>query len=402
MGVKLYNKKDECTGCWACYNICPQNCISMAFDDEGFRYPEIDHEKCISCYKCVNVCPINKNNDTNNYEKPIFYTAISKDKKTLDRSSSGGVFSILAKETISKGGVAYGCILDEDMRAKHIGITSIEQLMEMRGSKYVQSDINESYIDVKKQLEFGKKVLYSGVPCQISGLKHFLGKDYSNLLLVEILCHGVPSPVLFSKHINHLNKKHKGKVVHYEFRSKRKYGWGSENRTYYEINKDGKVKGFHPLFPEYFTAFFYGISLRPSCYKCKYATSKRVGDLTLGDFWGYWAKYKKYFPEGISVVAVNNDKGNHAFYDISNNMILDRVNYDEATKTNIHFLKPVPKMKLRSSFYDDINRYGYKFIFRKVYLEHKNKKQILRTFYGRFIPNKVRILVRKLIEFSLI
>lgn len=386
----MFSNKDDCTGCWACYSICPQNCISMVFDEEGFRYPQISHEKCTQCNKCISVCPINKDKLTTNYGKPIFYTAISKSKETLKESSSGGVFSILAEHIILQGGFVYGCIIDENMKVKHIGTNSIDEIKRMRGSKYVQSDINKCYFEIKKHLVSGKKVLFSGTPCQISGLKHYLSIDYSNLLLVEVVCHGVPSPVLFGKHICYLNKKHKGKVVHYEFRSKKKFGWGSENRTYYEVSKNGKIKGFHPVFAEYFSAFFYGLSLRPACYKCKYSTPKRAGDLTLGDFWGYWAKYKKYFPQGISVVGINNNKGKEIFDEVSSRMEIDEISYSEATKTNIHFFKPMDWMKEREDFYTNNNKYGYENIYKQIFVRYSKKINIIRTLYGRFIPAKAR------------
>ena len=401
MKVKLLDDETKCTGCSACANICPQDCITMKPDEEGFLYPDINYDNCISCYKCKNICPIDKENTTYNYDSPVFFSAKSKNKVALLNSSSGGVFYLLAEYIIKQDGYVYGCIFDEEFKAIHIGVNNFENMSRMCGTKYVQSDVGNIYRDVKVRLDQNIPVLFTGTPCQIAGLNYFLSsKQYENLFLVEVLCHGVPSPVLFQKHIKYLEYKHKGRVTLYTMRSKKKFGWGCENRTYYEINKNGEVKGYHPLITEYFSAFFYGISLRPSCYICKYATPKRYADLTLGDFWGAWYKYKKSFPEGLSVVAVNNLKGLNLFKKVEENMDIDKVTFEEATRSNIHFRYPLSRMQQRESFYKNINKYGYKHIFLQVYFYYSNKKQILKTFYGRLFSNKLRMFIRRHILFK--
>ena len=350
MEVKLYEAKEQCTGCSACYNACAYDSIAMGYDEEGFRYPSIDRNTCTKCGACVKACPIYKENDTGNIDIPYFISAVSRDKEILKESSSGGVFSLLAKIVIENGGRVYGCAFNETLYPIHICIDTFDDIEKLRGSKYVQSEIGLIYSDVEDQLKQGRQVLFSGVSCQIAGLSHYLAKDYDNLLLVEILCHGVPSPLLFEKHINWLRKKHKSEIRNYSMRSKKKFGWGSENRTYYEIIKNGKVKGVHPYLTEYFTAFFYGISLRPSCYECKFNTPKRYGDVTLGDFWGYYKTFHRHFPEGISVVAINNEKGKVSIEKIANMMDTCEVGFEDATDTNIHFKHPMKKMEQRMTF----------------------------------------------------
>ena len=194
----------------------------MLFDDEGFWYPEIDHAKCTECGLCINACPINKDNDTDNFEKPIFYSAISKDKESLIKSSSGGVFSLLTENIFQRNGYVFGCILDNNNKAINIGINSSKEIERMRGSKYVRSEINSTYKEVKEKLKQKYPVMFTGTPCQVDGLRRYLVKKYKNLYLVEVLCHGVPSPKLFEAHIDRLENRHKGKVVNYNMRSKKK------------------------------------------------------------------------------------------------------------------------------------------------------------------------------------
>jgi coenzyme F420-reducing hydrogenase beta subunit len=362
----------------------------MIEDEEGFRYSIIDKNKCIECRKCIGVCQIHQETNKNNFNESKYFSAQHKNDEIIMESSSGGVFSALANIILEQGGVVYGCIYDENMKAIQVEIEILDDLKLMRGSKYVQSDMLNCHIQVKKQLDEGRYVLFTGTSCQVASIKAFIGREYENLLLVEILCHGVPSPKLFKDYIDYLQGKHKGKVINYEFRNKKRDGWGSEHRSYYEVEKGNKIKGYRPILPAYFCAFFYGINLRPSCYECKHATLKRSSDITLGDFWGYWKKYKRNFPKGISVIGINSMKGMEFIDKLSKVMIIENISFEEATASNTNFTKPVNRPANRDDFYRRLSGKKYSEINKIVFLDHRNWKNVFKSIYGRFIPQNIR------------
>lgn len=302
-------EKRKCCGCSACVQACPKQCIEMKADDEGFLYPKVHEGDCINCGLCVRVCPIVKSNEkvgANNDEVQA-YSAYFNDEAIRLSSSSGGLFSAIAQHIIRENGVVFGAAFDDDFMVHHIAVDTMEGLAKLRGSKYTQSRIENTYQEAKQYLESGRPVLYSGTACQIAGLKSYLKKDYEQLLTIDVLCHGVPSPKVWEIYINEQGETHESKITKICFRDK-STGWKGysvklnfENGTEYSqvFNQDAFMR-----------LFLSNVCLRPSCHDCLFKGFPRVSDITLGDCWGV----EKHFPEmddnkGTSVVIVNSQKG---------------------------------------------------------------------------------------------
>ena len=225
---------DKCTGCGSCYNVCPVDAISMKHDIDGFLVPVIDKELCVLCGKCVSSCPV-CNPIFNNNNDPECYAAMAQDEELRMKSSSGGMFSLFAEEIFKRGGVVSGAAYDDNFLVEHIIIDKIEDLNKLRGSKYLQSDTKKVYRDIKNKLNAGQFALFCGCPCQVGALNTFLGKDYPNLLTIDLMCHGGPSPLLFKKY---LAETYPGRELeHFSFRDKSVFGWSTEANAYF---KDGK------------------------------------------------------------------------------------------------------------------------------------------------------------------
>ena len=301
--------KNECCGCGACSQICPKQCIEMKPDTEGFLYPVVNKDACINCGLCEKSCPI-LNTRSENTARQNAFIAFHRDEHVRMSSSSGGIFSALAENTMQHGGIVFGAAFDKDFLVHHIGVERLEELEKLCGSKYLQSRTELCYLEAKAALEEERPVLYSGTGCQIAGLKSFLGKDYPNLLTVDIVCHGVPTPKLWKRYLNDQEKKRGSLVKQVCFRQK-DTGWRSfslkltfhNDLTYQKAFKDD----------HFMQMFLRNICLRPSCYTCKFKTVYSKADLTLGDCWGI----EKYRPDldddkGLSVIIVHTDKGEEA------------------------------------------------------------------------------------------
>lgn len=311
MTPELSSSKEFCCGCKACANVCSQNAISFKMDDYGFYYPIINNQKCIGCNKCFNTCDFQKKHREGN-EPLKGFAARHNEAEVYCNSTSGGVFSALAQYVIDRKGVVYGCVMGDDMVPKHIAAESLKQVAEMRGSKYVQSDTGWVYRDVKDNLKVGRWVLFTGTPCQVAALYSFLGDtDTTQLLSVDIICHGVPSPGVFAKYIDFLSRKYGRKVTDLKFRNKR-FEW---ERPVIKVSfEKGKSKWWFTNEDVYYENFNKGNFHRPSCFHCKYACGKRYGDITIGDFWGFQkANLKMSKKEGISCCLLNSSKGVEIF-----------------------------------------------------------------------------------------
>lgn len=325
-------ERSNCCGCSACVQRCPKHCISLEEDSEGFLYPKVDTENCIGCGLCEKVCPwLNRAQATT----PLEVLAV-KNRNEVERmaSSSGGVFIALAKDVISKGGVVFGVVFDENWEAKHTYAETLDGVKPMMGSKYMQSRIGNSYCEAEKFLKEGREVLFTGTPCQIAGLHRFLRKDYSNLLSVDILCHGAPSPGVWRRYLNetyhNITDTVNGKqvstsaqlrpiITNIEFRNKELKGWklfcfAIKGRS--TISDDKSSILYSDMFYRnpYMRGFLANIYLRPSCYNCKCKNGTSSSDLTIADFWGINIIMPDFHDDkGISLVIVNTDKGKSAF-----------------------------------------------------------------------------------------
>lgn len=294
-----------CTGCMTCIARCPQKAIVSRICKDGFMMPLIDHAICVDCGICDKVCPII--NDANISEDNIeSFAAQALNKPT--ESSSGGAFAAIAEYIINCGGIVYGATLKEGRHVKHIGISSIEEIRQLSGSKYVQSEITQNIpFEIESHLKSGRKVLFVGCPCQVSGLKSFLRKPYENLFLIDLICHGVPSSKLFTDYISYCEKLRGKKIIDFKFRDNRE-GWNNifKSTIYYS---DGKQEYNTALSNLWNRIFFSELATRPSCSQCKFSNMHRLGDLTLGDFWGINKSLVQNADKGISLILCNTAKG---------------------------------------------------------------------------------------------
>lgn len=389
--------KLTCTGCGLCAEKCPQKCISMREDAEGFRVPAICESECVECGACLRCCPATAAS-TPLYSKfqRSYFCGIIKDDAMLLKSSSGGVFGVLADYILGIGGYVCGCVYTDDLEPIHILTNKESDIEKMYGSKYVQSRVEHCFSAIREKLGRDEAVLFTGTACQVAALRLYLGKEYPKLYCVEILCHGVPSPGLFKKYKQYLEGKLRGKVTDIRFRDKRRDGWGCEHRTCIVYEKSGKAFEKRPILPAYFSAFFYGLNLRESCYRCRFAVSERVADLTIGDFWGSWHKYGKRFKEGISVVGINTEKGKTLAEGIADSFKLFEILPEaEAVVSNDNFTHPIKRPKERDAFYSGFEK-KYNGLWKKTYFTKTYRKKTLASVYGAFVPEKLRMKMHKI------
>lgn len=340
-------KRSDCCGCESCANICPQNAITMVRDAEGFSYPKINHDLCMNCGRCDKVCPSLNAQEKFPAEVPPILVAVHPDAKVRRHSSSGGAFTALSEKTLNDGGIIFGAGFDENWHVKHMAAENFDELENLRGSKYVQSEIGDIYKRVKAEIETGRKVLFSGVPCQCAGLKNFLGKDYENLLTVGIMCHGVPSPLLWESYIEWLGRGHE--ISRVNFRSKR-FGW---NSLHLEITfKDCGYYIKRDMQDFYIQTFLLSTSLRPSCGSCKFRFPNLNCDIILGDAWGVQNFAPDFFDNrGTSVIVVNTNTG--ANY-LRQTKLIGTVVKLQALMNNPLFFIPTPEDERRKNFFDEL------------------------------------------------
>lgn len=347
-GPELFKKKKDCCGCNACQQICPKSAISMTEDNEGFLYPVIDYKKCVSCGLCEKVCPIKETNSKTD-EIIKCYVAYAKDEEVRVNSSSGGMFTLLAEEILKRGGIVVGATFDEKWRVHHICIDSVIDLQKLRGSKYTQSRLNNTYKEVKEFLEKGKEVLFTGTECQISGLKKYLSKEYENLFTVDVLCHGVPSPKVWDKYIKSNISENHSDIKHISFRNK-ETGWKNYSvKMEFENSKEYRENFSKDLFMRMFLS---EICLRPSCHDCRFKKLERNADVTIGDCWGIG----NYMPEmdddkGTSVILIHSDKGRKIWESILDKIIYKEAERDKALSPNADSRKSVVPHINRKKFF---------------------------------------------------
>lgn len=377
--INLKNNS-ECCGCTACKSICPKNAITMKENSEGFKYPIVDKEKCIDCGLCEKVCPY-----TNEYIKKVTlkntlaYGGWNKNPNIRDTSTSGGIFSAIAKYILDNNGIVCGAVYDKDLNVIHDIIDSIEDLSRINGSKYVQSDMKDTFKIVKQELLNGRLVLFSGTPCQVSGLNSFLGKEYDNLYTCDIICHGVPSPKVYKKYISELEEKNNAKLISINFRDKVS-GWrGYSLSAKFNNNTSYTIKAKKTT---YMKAFLDDIDLRESCPTCKFAKLPRYVDFTLGDFWGV----DNYYPElnkdnkGTSLILVHTDKGKKILLD-NPDCFIKECDINNSISSNPSVIKHSPANKNRDKFFNELDNTDLNNLVKK----YVHSKSIIKKIYTRIL-----------------
>lgn len=361
----------SCCGCSACVQACPAACITMKPDEEGFLYPCVNGDKCIHCNRCEQVCPVLRKKDYYNANGPAPH-AIGGwhiDNDIRSRSSSGGAFTLFAEYVLEQGGKVFGCTLDANLKAVHIGIDRKEDLDRLRGSKYVQSEIGNIYAKVKKTLSEGRLVLFVGTPCQAAGLHAFLGGVPDNLYICDFICHGVPSPKVFAAYIDFLERQSGQKITDFKFRNK-DHGWhpsGLQLGTRIEF-ADSSVKRLYPAFRDSFmNGFLDDLYLRPSCHECAFKSlPKYYASFTIADFWGV----AKACPElhdgnGTSLILINDVRGENLFNTVKNRFHYREVDLSDAIKKNPPLEHPSRPNVSRSRFFTDFSHQTYGILSKK-------------------------------------
>lgn len=383
--LEEYNKS-QCCGCGACELICPNECISMEFDEEGFLYPVLNAEECAQCGICKTHCPIIK--ETRNLGVLSSYGLIHKDKKVTDNSASGGAFTAIAEYVLSREGIVFGCAFNKNIEAITVAVEKREDLYLLRGSKYVQCNTNKQFRIIEEMLEHGRYVLYCATPCQIAGLKAYLKKEYDKLILVDLFCHGTPSPGLFKKYIAWLGEKHKGKITEYSFRDKC-YGWGTIG--HFCTTKKYVLHGSDP----YYYSFLMGRTYRPVCYQCKYATTNRPGDITIGDFWGVEIHHTNIPTEnGVSAVLINTTKGQKVLEEIEKNTYCFHTILENISRYNGQLIHPTEKYAKRDRIYSYLNKWK----FERLANRYLYSEPIMITRIKRAIPEPIKKVIRKYLK----
>ncbi len=304
MHIEKYN--DHCCGCGECVAICPAKAVSMKYNKQGFAYPIVDTQKCIDCSKCVKQCSFNNGTNINDSDKSQQYYAFKHiDESIRESSRSGGIFTALSDIVLGNGGVVYGCKLENCRRAVHTRATTKEERDAFRGSKYIQSETHHIFKDVKDDIKKGLLVLFSGTSCQVNAIKDYCKDlDCSKLILVDIVCHGVPSPKVWNDYLKYIEKTNNKKIVSVDFRDKRKFGWAAHEETViFENGTDYSDNVFRRLFYDH-------LILRNDCFECPYRSLNRISDISIADCWGIAEHYPEFDDnKGVSLVLINTEKG---------------------------------------------------------------------------------------------
>lgn len=362
--------KEKCTGCTACLNVCPHHAITMSPDACGFLHPVISQDTCVDCGLCVKTCPVNNAAVLSTPQK--CYAATVVNEQELLSCASGGVATAISRYFICHGGVVYGCSGKNPRSVQHVRVDNIEDLEQLKGSKYVQSYLGEIFQDVKKDLCTERLVLFVGTPCQVAGLKGFLHKNYPNLLTIDLACHGVPSQKMLNDNLKRYCSEDEDVSVAF----RRKHLGGKRYRIEYgwEIkSRHSTTNRFKPYNKDYYMfGFLKCLTLRENCYSCPYAQNSRVGDLTLCDFWGLRPDADFDFGKGVSAVLVNTGRGDELFEKLKDALVWKQRELIEATRWNGRLNAPgsMPKS------------YHY---FTRMYRNNTFRKSMILAYYGIFL-----------------
>lgn len=372
--------RHNCTGCSACFNSCENNCIHMKFNQNSFLTPVVATETCTKCGLCIKACPLLKKQVASVSQKPVVYAAYLKDKTALANSTSGGIFVALANLMIRNGGVVCGAVFEKDYYVRLKIIDKLEDISSLQGSKYVQSLPGTIYREIRTLLK-SRKVLFTGLPCQVAGLKSFLGNENKNLFTVDIICHGVPSAQIYKDYLTYIEKRKGAKVVFINQRYKKKR-WSPMLTVWVKKQFEDDSKNIvYYTEDEYSKAYNDGYIFNTACYSCKFSSLPRQGDVSLGDYYGLGILYP--FPDscrgGVSQVLLNNPKGIYLFEQIKNEIIWYRRPLKEALFYNTAIWKPAAsasKIAFRNKIMTAYADYGFDYIYEK-FLRNSPKDKII-------------------------
>lgn len=360
----VYSGKEQCSGCSACYSVCPQKAISMKADEEGFLYPQIDQSACTNCKLCLKVCPFIEVGNYKYGKQIESYVAKHKSETVLKKSTSGGAFTAFSDTILNKNGIVYGADFDKNLKVIHKRAQTAVERNKMRLSKYVQSEMQDCFSQVKKDLENDDLVLFTGTPCQTAGIRSYIGDTElrKNLYICDVICHSIPSPLIWKKYKELLENEKGAKIKKIQFRSK-KYDWGRKNSNKGFLYS---VKGSSEIYEDdrFFELFIGRKTIaRPSCSKCPFTDIKRASDLTIADYFGI----KKYDVEwydslGVSLILVNSAKGKEIFEESAEKLYFEKRPLKEAVNEQQRLSAAVDFPEERSAFWKDFRKKGLSFV----------------------------------------
>ena len=365
---------NKCCGCGNCANVCPKSCIEMRSNSSGFLFPVVDQEACIRCGKCEKSCPV-LNTHSESGENTAFFAAINKNKDERAAGSSGGFFPVLAEYVLEQGGVVFGAAFDEGAhRLRHVFIEKKEELKSLRGSKYIQSDLEQSFSEAERFLKDGRTVLFTGTPCNIAALHSYIGHPYPNLITMDVICHGVASPLLWNKYTEELEARYKSKIKNVAFRDK-KYGWRA-----YSMNisfQNGKV--YRKFFKQdpFGKAYLSNVMLRSSCFDCSFKTVQRPSDFTAGDFWSN-GRLMTDDDGGISLILIHSDRGKKIWGEINNRFEYKELSKERAVNGNTPLYESTKCDLNMSQFYNGVFHEGFEETVKTVVPDRLTVKQRMR------------------------
>ncbi|MDU1340362.1 MAG: Coenzyme F420 hydrogenase/dehydrogenase, beta subunit C-terminal domain [Clostridium butyricum] len=386
--MAINKKESECCGCTACMTICPKKAINMHENTKGFQMPIVDGEKCIECGLCEKVCSYDKNRKIIESVNEEVYAIKRKNEEDRKESQSGGAFSSIAQYILSNNGIVYGVKCDK-YNAYYTRITSTDELKILKGSKYVQAEVQETFKQVLSDLNEKKNiVLFSGTSCHIDGLISFLKQrniNTENLITCDLICHGVPSPKIFREYYKHIENKY-GEISDFNFRNKEVSGWHGHIITFKNEYNNMVISN------NYVNIFYSNLELRECCYSCPYSTKERISDITIGDFWGI-EKYHKEFDDnkGCSVMILNTEKARSIFENIKSDLLYIKSNSDECIQPNLQH--PTEKPVEYDVFWDYYINNGFIDAVTK-FCKFNDKNDFTYTFINRFKRKVGKILIK--------